>query len=261
MTKHRGVVKIQVSNGRLRLYWNFQGKPHYFYLGLPDSQIARVKAQSIAAIIEGDLITGNFDPSLNKYKSDDRRADRMPTYQLLEQFTAQRPLDELTLDKYKVLTTRLQAFFKERWASTIDPTDAQQFTLKLLQSMQPVTVKDRLFILKACWAWGIEHGIVRDNPWPHPIAGLKVPKKERPKPFTQEECRLILQGFRDNPKYSHYADYVEFMLLSGCRPAEAIGLRWRHINADCSVICIRETLGTWEAERDKNRGNPLSTTT
>lgn len=35
---------------------------------------------------------------------------------------------------------------------------------------------------------------------------------------------------------------MKFLLWTGCRTGEAIGLRWRHIHDDCSVIWIGEIL-------------------
>jgi integrase len=48
----------------------------------------------------------------------------------------------------------------------------------------------------------------------------------------------ILQGFKVNPYYSHYLDFVAFLLGTGCRPGEAVGLRWVNVAKDFSYIYI-----------------------
>lgn len=63
-----------------------------------------------------------------------------------------------------------------------------------------------------------------------------------PKPFTREEIGAIILGFRTDKYYSHYADYVEFLFATGCRTGEAIGLRWKHVNEDCSQVLFCESL-------------------
>ncbi len=54
--------------------------------------------------------------------------------------------------------------------------------------------------------------------------------------------RLILSEFRDDRYYAYYADFVEFLLSTGCRIGEAIALQWKHLNDDCSKIWIGENI-------------------
>ncbi|NJK64393.1 MAG: tyrosine-type recombinase/integrase [Synechococcaceae cyanobacterium SM2_3_1] len=52
----------------------------------------------------------------------------------------------------------------------------------------------------------------------------------------------IIQAFRSDRHFGHYADFVEFLFGTGCRMSEAIGLLWKHISDDCSSVWIGETL-------------------
>lgn len=62
--------------------------------------------------------------------------------------------------------------------------------------------------------------------------------KEEEVPFTKGELRAIINAFRTDQfcpkksafKHSHYADYVEFCILTASRPQEAIGLRWKDVD-------------------------------
>jgi integrase len=64
----RGTVAVENVRDFLRLRWSYQGERHTLSLGLPDSKVNREVAESRAKIINGDLATGNFDPTLRKYK-------------------------------------------------------------------------------------------------------------------------------------------------------------------------------------------------
>jgi len=64
----KGAVNIEVFNDRLRLAWSWQGKRFWLYIGLPDSIANRKAASMKASQIELDMASGNFDPSLAKYK-------------------------------------------------------------------------------------------------------------------------------------------------------------------------------------------------
>jgi len=71
---------------------------------------------------------------------------------------------------------------------------------------------------------------------------IKVPPKQRSKPFTREEMEKIIEGFRTDRHYHHYTDYVTFLFGTGCRTGEVIGLRWKHVSDDCSQVWIGEQL-------------------
>jgi len=112
-----------------------------------------------------------------------------------------------------------------------------------------VTISERLGLLRACWQWGIKKGWLKENPWNE--VKVKVPPKQRPKPFTKEEAKRIVQGFKDDPTYAYYLDFVEFLLATGCRIGEAAGLRWGHLNEDCSAVWIGESWGRGKRKSTK----------
>jgi len=72
---------------------------------------------------------------------------------------------------------------------------------------------------------------------------ITVEVKPLPKPFTTEEVRAIIDWFRANQYYSHYADYVRVLFLTGARTSEAIGLQWKHIDFNRNLLFIYESLG------------------
>ena len=127
--------------------------------------------------------------------------------------------------------------------------DACQFRDWLLKRIAPVTVKERIGLLQASWQWGMKKGKVKENPWLE--VKLKVPPKQKPKPFTAAETKQILEGFKTDPVYSYYSNFAEFLLSVGCRIGEAAGLKWRHLSDDCSVIWIGESYsrGTQKATK------------
>jgi integrase len=63
-----------------------------------------------------------------------------------------------------------------------------------------------------------------------------------PKPFSSKEIGAMVQAFRNDRAYCCYTDFVEFLFATGCRTGEGIGLRFKHLNDDCSVVWIGEIL-------------------
>lgn len=58
--------------------------------------------------------------------------------------------------------------------------------------------------------------------------------------------------------YDYYAPFVEFLFLTGCRPSEAIGLRWEDISENCDFIhfrCAITTSGTGKQTRVEGSKN------
>ena len=66
--KAKGTIKIESDKGWLRLRFTHAGKRRAFALGLPDSNINRKFAEQKAKQIELDILSGNFDTTLQKYK-------------------------------------------------------------------------------------------------------------------------------------------------------------------------------------------------
>jgi integrase len=125
----------------------------------------------------------------------------------------------------------------------------------------PITLKERLTLLSACWQWGIEQGVVENNPWSDLPNQVKVPPKQKAKPFTKKEIGAIVAAFRNDRYYYRYADYVEFLFSTGCRTAEAIGLRWKHLSDDCSTVWIGESLSRGTRKFTKtNRARTIALT-
>ena len=64
----KGSVQIKNSNDRLQLVFNFARKRHYLSLGFDDTPRNRMLAEMRAREIELDILSGNFDQTLQKYK-------------------------------------------------------------------------------------------------------------------------------------------------------------------------------------------------
>lgn len=240
----KGSVVVQAFRERLRLCWTFEGKRLYLYLGLPDSIANRKVAEMRARQIELDISSGNFDRTLAKYKPIFQQSTTLTVCSLFERFTEAKAkrVDERTLAKYRAMAGHLAKFFGVRGAAAVGEQQADEFKGWLAKKLESVTLKEWLGLVKAAWDWGIKQKFLMENPWGEVVRSVKVPPKQRPKPFTADEVGRILAAFRTSPAYSHYADFVEFLLGTGCRTGEAIGLQWQHLTDDCSGVWIGESV-------------------
>ena len=253
MKASAGTVVVQNFQGRLRLVWSCGGKRYFFTLGLPEGKTNRLVAERKARWIEGDIATGNFDRSLDKYRPEGNNRDRQQVCELFEKFTDSRKpnLKKHTLNRYRALATHLNKVFGGRIANQIIEQDAIKFKDYCFETrgIKEITFRDYLSLVNACWEWAIKKGWLTENPWQH--VKVRVPPKQKPKPFTGSEIQKILKGFRNSTSYSFYADYVEFIFLVGCRLGEAAALRWKHVRDDCSSIWIGESVNRGDFDTEK----------
>jgi integrase len=261
----KGTTKVEAAQGRLRLRWSYAGARYCLALGLPDSKLNRTVADQKARQIEGDIATGNFDPTLKKYQTEtQQRIQQISISRLFELFMAEKAKEVTakTMEKYRATLGYLQRFFINESAASIDEDRVNDFVQHMVeQGLSPDQRRRRLEELVGCWSFGQANQRVSSNPWVKAKQRIKVPPRQKPKPFSREEIGAIIQAFRTDYHYACYADFVEFLFGTGCRTGEAIGLRWGHLSEDCGITWIGEcvTRGIRRpAKSHKSRSIPLT---
>lgn len=87
--------------------------------------------------------------------------------------------------------------------------------------------------LSACCNWAIKNNLITTNPFNGLANEIKIKKISTEdndiNPFSKEEREAIIAAFKANSYYKHYANYVQFLFLTGARPSEVIALQWKHI--------------------------------
>lgn len=253
----QGSVGVEVFQGRLRLRLPrqlYEGTQKYLTLGLADTPENRNLAEQKAHQIELDIQAGGFDETLAKYKPQRHLSIVTPgePQQILtiselwdRYIDYKRPsLKPRTLDKLAVLEKHIKRCPYQALNEGI------KIRLSLLQQTTNSQAKDVLMYLAAACKWGMKYGLVTFNPF----EGMykELPKhnwqdNSQPNAFSEEEKQKIIQAFKNHKPakgigYCHYAPFVEFLFLTGCRPSEAIGLQWKHITPDCSRITFDSAL-------------------
>ncbi len=250
----KGSVGIESLQGRLRLRLPRQvyaGKQKYLTLGLADTPENREIASAKAQQIESDIAFEQFDPTLAKYRPQsylqllDPAQDTSKPKTLIELWemyveyktTVQKVAVSTLKNTYKAVASHIQKLPTQSLEDT--PAIGDYF----VSNLKPDTAKKYLANISACCDWAVECGHISSNPFLGIANQIKsTPKQvEDIKPFTKEEKEAIIAAFEKAPYYSHYAPYVKFLFFTGCRTAEAIGLRWKHISPDCKKITFCES--------------------
>jgi hypothetical protein len=155
---------------------------------------------------------------LRKYKPEyQQQYLRITVTKLFESFMTQKAKEVTpkTMEKYQATLGYLMRFFRDAAAELVSNLSVDDFAQHLNgKGLSPIQCKRRLEELEACWNWAIAKNLIApENPWTEVAKRIKVPPKQKPKPFSKEEIKAIVQAFRTDRYYSHYTDYAEFL---GC---------------------------------------------
>ena len=269
----KGSVVIINSNGRLQLRFSYGGKRHYISIGLPDSPTNRKLAELRASEIEKDILYERFDATLQKYKPNTSLSTITPVTPI-SKFKPE--LDELwkSYSEFKKPqvspSTYAKDFTRHRNHIAKLPTrslnEASTIRDWLLGNLTPNAAKRCLTQIKACCNWAMDEGLIDTNPFG--FMKIKLPKgayeEQDINPFTKEERDLIINTFASDRYYSYYTSYIRFLFFTGCRPSEAIALKWKHINNSViqfksSVVISEDGLVLKEGlKTQKKRNFPLT---
>jgi integrase len=245
-------------NNSIQLKFSVHGQ-RYSFNPLPGAHYsdkrALLKAFAIAEQIEGDVLAGEFDVTLNRYRHNEAIPQPKLT-RLIEIWDAY--VDSLAVSE----RTREGHYAMIRIMILKDCPSVEQSRAWYLglQHLSPGIYNQRLGYLKQCLKWAVQRKLTSDNPFD----GIKSRKGEKSKiqPFTVDHIGLILGALRHNTfnpktsvfKHSHYADWVEFQFLTGCRPSESIGLLRKHLDFDRNLIEISSAMARGDRGQTNGAG-------
>lgn len=207
-------VTIENHNGRLRLRWK-DPKQRTLALGLPDTPACRSMAGITKNEIELDWQTGHYDQTLLKYRprSTGSNASEISAPELFAKFTQYQAKEESLLPstvkhKYRAIERQLEKYLNLPASSITKQNDGKLADI-WDKSISPDTARQRVWLLTSCWDWAKgRYHIAEENPWKDMGRRFGRQPKNKLDPFDLDEVNSILTGFRSNPEFSHYADFV-----------------------------------------------------
>jgi integrase len=247
MTRNpHGSIGICSTGGRLRLQFPrawYAGEQKYFTLGLQNTSDNRLYAANLVRRIEWDYLEGTFDRTLAKYTPQQPQTNTdLSLAKLWEEYCSYKA-KSVKPATIHYLTKGLGLHITR--CPYQDSHKALEVRDWLLSHTTPNMSRHVIAALATAITWGIKHGKVRIsiNPFTGMSADIRVEKTAAaPNAFTPAERELVIQGFEQSSRYSFYAPLVNFWLMTGCRPSEAIGLTWGQITEDCLNIRFDRSL-------------------
>ena len=244
-----GEISIEVYRDKLRLRIPrkyTEGVQKCIYTQQPNDAAGWRKATQLVWWIQDDIEAGIFDPTLEKYKPESGFKPKvLGQYSLLELW------DKYTeYKKPQLSVTHYEINYCSRYRNSIlelpNPSLINAIAIRdhLLKTKTPATAKQLLVQYNACCNWAVDSKLIAKNPFEGMAAKIKNKRHdaEAIDPFTATERDAIIKAFEEHPHYRHYANFVKFLFLTGARTSEAIGLRWAHVNQQCTMITFQEAL-------------------
>ncbi len=241
-------VYVERDRSRLRVRVTYQGKKHQFSTGLIDTKTNRAYAQGIASRIELDMVSGQFDPTLLKYRPNAVGSNPagVSCPELFERFTQHRFKDYGLAPGSRSRYTCIENYLSARLdvpAHQVNARTAGDFAAYLSERLSGITAKTYIYLIAAAWDWAKgRYHVTEPNPWAGLAVKIKTQQQQRVKPFTAAEVKAIIGVFRSSKRYQHYAGFVTFLFGVGCRFGEAAGLQWKHVADDCQTCWIGESV-------------------
>lgn len=247
----KGSVGVETFQNRLRLRLPRQlygGKQKYLTLGLEDTPSNRRVAEAKAKQIESDIVLEKFDDTLNKYRPDHAKLVESPkAINLAELWNRYTQFKSTQVEK----TTLIRDYGKiEKRIQKLPVKDLNAAVVIrdfLLKNYSAEVAKRTLKQINACCNWGVRSKLIESNPFLGMVREIKTkkPSNSSRTPFAQSEREAIIQAFENNTycsrysplKHSYYTPYVKFLFLTGCRPEEAIALKWKYVQDNQILFC------------------------
>jgi integrase len=251
----RAKVSIYERNGVLWLNFTTQGKRWRVSTGLLANSDGQKAVRAIAGKVEFDIIFQQFsEERLNSYlgrkvDNDSERNNLLDIW--IDFFDYQRDRVETTTfkDSLKTANNVLVSLKPTLLKLNNDGSlNLSEIIAELSRTYSASTLSRVFDDFRACGNWAVQTKRLTLNPFES--SKRLLPKQQKSnrsrRAFTDYEARAIINAFRSNRflsmhsryLHSHYADFVEFLFLTGCRPEDAIALIQSDLNERSSGLYI-----------------------
>lgn len=183
------------------------------------------------------------------------KSDYSTVWEYIEHWVSEREadvrrgyLDVVTYDGYRVNIERhILPYFKERniMLKTIGRKDIQDFVDYMSENgrldgkggLSPKTIHEFKMELRMIFAMAIDEQYMYQNPCDFKIKMPKQQKKDK-EVYTEEEAKAFFEAIKDDRLFP----LLLFILITGMRKSEALGLRWQSVDFQRGTLTVEHTV-------------------
>ena len=252
-----GKVNIEKAGNSIRLRWTDLSSTRVsMAVCSVDTTDSISLAQFKAAEIDADMakesmgIEGSYDYTLEKY-----RFGTIKKRLLSNLFDIWQRHKELSSSTTPASTKRsvwagVDNAFKRLPKELFLPASSGRIVRALEKHYSAATLDRYLAdVVKATNDWAEEEKV--DNPWKNIRSQLKKKKKQLESRTKKAWKRHELNHIRESFEKHHYYSFVSFLILTGCRPEEAIALEWKDVSFSDRYLEINKAYTAGELKGTK----------
>ncbi len=162
-------------------------------------------------------------------------------------------LKEVTSYNYqKDLRIHILPIFANKKIKDITTQALSKFFTGLDRS--PETTRKLKIVMSSVMAFGVQQGYISSNPCSGALYKKDTNQDEKIKFLNKEQCQKLMEA---TSEYSTFNTIIQFLLFTGLRIGECLGLRWCDIDFENKVIYINNTLSyagdTWFLSSPKTK--------
>jgi integrase len=127
-----------------------------------------------------------------------------------------------------------------RRLQSIRKSDLKRYLAELAPKLKRGSIDLQRAVLSVAFASAVEDGILEDSPAVRLPGGARTNEVKRVKCWSELEARKFLAHAKTLDEQS--SALYQFLLDSGCRIREALGLCWSHVDFDAGRVLIEQQL-------------------
>ncbi len=243
-------IKMREKNGSIEISFTYKGKRKYLGGGAYtpiNVTNAQIKMRQIAL----DLFSGNFDETLNKYRTSEALVKQEKKQEIITPSKLWRQFIEQLAFQTKVTTQTYNEGFMALFdkVGDIPIQKSEEVKAALLRITTVSQTKRALAKLSAACKWGVKKEILERDYYDGMASELpkfRYQLDAKPNAFSAEQRAAVIAAFQNDQRkgisFSKYAPLVEFWFLTGCRPSEGIGLQWKNVSEDCTQVFFKGSI-------------------
>ena len=163
-------------------------------------------------------------------------------------FSGKKELKESTLTNYKYMYDKfVRVKFGKQRISQIKYSDVRRFYNHLINDLKfkPNSLETVHSLLHPTFTLAVRDGYIRSNPSDGLMGDIKKShcwEKPQRHALTEAEQEAFVSFVSNSPIYSHWMSLFTFLLGTGCRIGETIGLRWDDCDFENDEIFINHNV-------------------
>lgn len=132
-------------------------------------------------------------------------------------------MSKKTVKNYNYILGKFSNFIRKPLTS-ISTNDMRMYLAMIGKNLKPGSVNALIYCFKSFFSWLVDNDYLQKNPMSQ-IKATKIPKRSR-NPLTEEEIEIL----RQNCVTDREKSLIEFLISTGCRLGEIVGINIEDIN-------------------------------